>query len=106
MGDSEAASSDAAVDQLQRSARQMVHAARGALDAIDDLISDKHRLGEVVTSFTDLLDRAGRAISNRPDDSTAHDDASGAGAPADGDSSSSAATSPKPTRVRRIPVDE
>ena len=106
MGDAEAASSDAAVDQLQRSARQMVHAARDALDAIDDLISDKQRLGEVVTSFTDLLDRAGRAMSNRPDDSTAHDDASGAGAPAGSDPSSSAATSPKPSRVRRIPVDE
>ena len=106
MGDAEAASSDAAVDQLQRSARQMVHAARDALDAIDDLISDKQRLGEVVTSFTDLLDRAGRAMSNRPDDSTARDDASGTGAPADSDSRSSAATSPKPARVRRIPVDE
>lgn len=98
---------DPAVEQLQRAAHQMIGAARKALDALDELVSDRERLDRAVSGVSDLLERAGRAMADtgggadrRPQD-LADDDVQ-----AEDDESDRTTATARPRRVRRIPLDE
>lgn len=81
---------------LQAAAREVVAAARSFLDAVEETIADRDRLGAVVTSVTELLEGAGRAMtsmSERIADEAGTTPRSGPG------------TGPA-SRVRRIVLDE
>ncbi|MFZ4668471.1 MAG: hypothetical protein ACOYML_04180 [Microthrixaceae bacterium] len=108
----------AGVAHLQRAGREFVSAARSFLDAVEEVVEDRTRLGELAESFTGFLGelsdaaRGGSAPWGSPVRPTAPDDAETATAP-----ESAAGTDPVPStgtaderpqpgaRVRRIPVD-
>jgi len=81
---------------LQAAAREVVAAARSFLDAVEETIADRDRLAAVVTSVTELLEGAGRAMTSMSE--RIADEAGTAGRPgSDGGPMS---------RVRRIVLDE
>ena len=140
MSDSEAAGDDrdpaaAGVAHLQRAGREFVSAARSFLDAVEEVVEDRTRLGELAESFTGFLgelSEAARGGSNpwgspvrpsspAPGSGPGPDAESTGDEPTGDDTSESArdAVAAEPTavtdsaderpqpgaRVRRIPVD-
>lgn len=90
---------DDGVEHLQAAAHEMLAAARSFLDVVEDVVSDRDKLGGVAATFTDLLGGAGGSLARMAERVARNgsDDAAGASSDAD-------AGGPKP-RVRRIPVD-
>ena len=81
---------------LQAAAREVVAAARSFLDAVEETIADRDRLASIVTSVTELLEGAGRAMSSMSERLADEAGASAGGGAADA----------PVARVRRIVLDE
>jgi hypothetical protein len=87
------------LDHLQAAALEMIHAARAFLDVAEDVVSDQHKVAEIVEVLGSVADAAARAAKgeplrgSRPDRGTSGTDVDGGG---DDDASSGG--------VQHIPV--
>ena len=104
----------AGVAHLQRAGREFVSAARSFLDAVEEVVEDRTRLGELAESFTGFLGelsdaaRGGSTPWGSPVRPTPPDDAETTTAPGTAPVQSAGAADERPqpgARVRRIPVD-
>jgi hypothetical protein len=89
------------LDHLQAAALEMIHAARAFLDVAEDVVSDQHKVAEIVEVLGSVADAATRAARGEPlrgpRRATGADAADGGGdARDDGDD--------PPGRVQHIPV--
>lgn len=55
---------DQGIEHLQAAAREMVSAARSFLDAVDEIIDDRDRLGSIANGLADLVERAGSVFTS------------------------------------------
>lgn len=88
------------LDHLQAAALEMIHAARAFLDVAEDVVSDQHKVAEIVEVLGSVADAAARAAKGEPlrgPRSTAGDAGTSNDGDGDGDDSSSGG-------VQHIPV--
>ncbi|MFN8053309.1 MAG: hypothetical protein U0Q22_17840 [Acidimicrobiales bacterium] len=87
------------VEHLQAAAHEMLAAARSFLDVVEDVVSDKDKLGEVAATVTELLGTAGSSLGR------VADRVAGQAGAAAKSATSSGGTGAPTKRVRRIDVD-
>lgn len=54
------------LDHLQAAALEMIHAARAFLDVAEDVVSDQHKVAEIVEVLGSVADAATRAARGEP----------------------------------------
>lgn len=89
------------LDHLQAAALEMIHAARAFLDVAEDVVSDQHKVAEIVEVLGSVADAATRAARGEPlrGRRSPGDDATGTTDVDDGDDGDGAAGG-----VQHIPV--
>jgi hypothetical protein len=58
--------SNRGLDHLQAAALEMIHAARAFLDVAEDVVSDQHKVAEIVEVLGSVADAAARAAKGEP----------------------------------------
>lgn len=79
------------IEHLQTAAHEMLAAARAFLDVVEDVVSDRDKLGGVASSLTDLFSSAGASLSRLADRAST--------------SSTGRDEQATPPRIRRIDVE-